>query len=60
MGNISQMEFNAIREIAGSHLTSANKLNEFAQHCDDVQIKNMFEHAAQDARKSAQTLVAML
>ena len=60
MGNISQMEFNAIREIAGSHLTSASKLNEFAQKCDDPQIKNMFENAAQEAKKSAQTLASML
>ena len=60
MGNVSQMEFNAIREIAGGHITVASKLNEFAQKCNDPQIKDMFENAAQDAKKSAMTLASML
>ena len=60
MPNLSQMEFNSIREIAGGHVTCANKLNEYAKKCTDGQIKQMFEKAAQDATKSAQKLAGML
>jgi hypothetical protein len=60
MPNLSQMEFNSIREVAGCHVTSANKLNEYAQKCTDGQIKQMFEKAAQDAAKSVQKLAGML
>lgn len=60
MPNLSQMEFNAIREITGCHITSACKLNEYAEKCTDGQIKQMFSKAAQEAGKSAQTLANML
>ena len=60
MSNLSQMEFNAIREIASGHITVAAKLNEYAGKCTDPQIKQMFQKAAQDATKSAQTLANML
>ena len=60
MSGLSQMEFNAIREIAGGHITIATKLNEFAQKCTDPQIKEMFQKAAQDAKKSARALTEML
>ena len=60
MSNSSQMEFNAIREIASGHVTCACKLNDYAQKCTDPQIKQMFTKAAQDAQKSAQTLAGML
>jgi len=54
------MEYNSIREVAGAHITCANKLNEYAQKCTDGQIKQMFEKAAQDATSSAQKLAGML
>jgi len=54
------MEFNAIREITGCHITSASKLNEYAEKCNDGQIKQMFTKAAQDASKSVQNLANML
>ena len=60
MANLSQMEFNAIREISGCHTTSAHKLNEYAEKCTDGQIKQMFQKAAQDAAKSAKNLAQML
>ena len=60
MAGLSQMEFNAIREIAGGHLVTATKLNEYSQHCVDPQIKKMFHSAAQEAKKSAVTLTDML
>ena len=60
MPNLSQMEFNAIREVTGCHITCANKLNEYAQQCNDSQVKQMFQQAAQNCQKSAQTLSQML
>jgi hypothetical protein len=60
MPNLSQMEFNSIREIASGHITTAAKLSQYAEHCTDPNIKQMFQKAAQDATKSAQTLTAML
>jgi len=60
MPNLSQMEFNAIREITGCHITCAHKLSQYAEQCTDGQIKQMFTKAAQDAGKSAQTLANML
>ena len=60
MPNLSQMEFNAIREIAGSHVTIGNKLNEYANKCTDGQIKQMFQNAAQECNKSVQKLTQML
>ncbi|MCL2350485.1 MAG: hypothetical protein FWC67_03285 [Defluviitaleaceae bacterium] len=60
MPGLSQMEFNAIREIAGGHIMCATKLNEYAQKCTDPQIKQMFEKAAQDSKKTARALTEML
>ncbi|MDR2168204.1 MAG: hypothetical protein LBE35_10215 [Clostridiales bacterium] len=60
MPGLSQLEFNAIREIAGGHITVASKLNEYAQKCSDPKIKQMFEKAATDAKDSAKKLASML
>ncbi|MCL2236242.1 MAG: hypothetical protein FWB98_07375 [Defluviitaleaceae bacterium] len=60
MAGLSQMEFNSIREVAGGHVTTAHKLNDYAQKCTDPQIKQMFTKAAQDAMNSAQKLAGML
>jgi len=54
------MEYNSIREIAGCHITCASKLGEYAEKCTDGQIKQMFQKAAQDCTKAAQTLSQML
>ena len=60
MAGLTQMEFNAIREIAGCHITSAAKLGEYAEKCSDPVIKQMFQKASTDARNSAQKLAGML
>lgn len=60
MPNLSTMEYNSIREIAGCHITCASKLGEYAEKCTDGQIKQMFQKAAQDCTKAAQTLSQML
>ena len=60
MPNLSQMEFNAIREVTTCHLNVANKLDAYCQSCTDGQVKQMFQKASQDARQSAQKLSQML
>ena len=60
MSNLNQCEFNSIREVVGSHITTAMKLGEYAAKCNDPQIKQMFTQGAQDARKSANQLTNML
>jgi len=60
MANISQSELNSIREVVACHLTTANKLTSYAGQCADSQVKQMFQTAAGQAQKSAQTLIQML
>ncbi len=60
MPNFTQPEVNSIREIVASHQTMSAKLSAYANQCQDIQIKQMFSQAAQEAQKSAQTLLQML
>ena len=60
MANISQSELNSIREVVACHLTTASKLSTYASACQDAQVKQMFQTAAGQAQKSAQTLLQML
>ena len=60
MANLNQNEFNSIREVALNHITSANKLETYAQHCSCPETKAMFSTAANDARQGAQKLMNML
>ncbi|MBE6012389.1 hypothetical protein [Anaeropeptidivorans aminofermentans] len=60
MTNLNQMELNAIREVVGNHITSAAKLMEYAERCQDPQIKQMFHQSSMDAAKNAQDLINML
>lgn len=60
MPNLSYSELNSIREVVTCHLTTASKLNSFAESCEDQQIKQMFNQASQQAKQSAQNLIQML
>jgi len=60
MANFNQMELNSIREVVGCHVTAANKLQSYANQCQDAQIKQMFQQASTEAQKSAQKLIQML
>ena len=60
MGNLNQSEFNSIRETASCHITTAMKLEDYAQKCTDPQIKQMFTQGAQSARQGAKKLTDML
>ncbi|MCL1936159.1 MAG: hypothetical protein FWF57_07300 [Defluviitaleaceae bacterium] len=60
MSNRNQAELNSIREIVSCHMTSACKLDDYANKCTDPQIKQMFSQSAQSARQSASKLTNML
>ncbi len=60
MAQLNQMEANSIREIVEAHQTTTAKLNDYATQCQDTQIKQMFEQAAQEAQQSCQKLIQML
>ena len=60
MSNLTQTELNSIREMVACHQTTANKLGEYANQCQDQHIRQMFTKASQDAQKSAQDLIQML
>ncbi|MCL2415297.1 MAG: hypothetical protein FWD01_00655 [Defluviitaleaceae bacterium] len=60
MANLSQLEMNFIRETASCHITAASKLSEYAQKCNDSQIVQMFQKAADDANRAAKNLTQML
>ena len=60
MSNLSQMEFNSIREVTSCHQTACCKLKEYAEKCTDAQLKQMFQKASADAAQSAKTLANML
>lgn len=60
MVNLTQVEVNFIREVVTSHQTMASKLSNYANQCQDSNIKQMFSQASQQAQKSAQNLIQML
>jgi hypothetical protein len=54
------MELQNLRHMIGSHETVANKLDAYAQNCNDSQLKQMFQQDAQAARQSKQKLMTFL
>lgn len=60
MQNLTQAELSSIRECVTNHQTCANKLRNYAEQCQDGNIKQMFNQAAQQAQQSAQSLIQML
>ena len=60
MAKLNQMELNSIREVVTSHQMCESKLTAYASQCNDPQIKQMFTQAANEAKKSAQTLIQMI
>ena len=60
MSTLNQNEFNSIREVALNHITSASKLESYAQSCNCPETKAMFTNAASQAKQGAQKLTNML
>ncbi len=60
MVQLNQQELQNLRHLIGSHETSYQKLNTYAQQCTDQQIKQLFQQSAQDAQNTKQKLMSFL
>lgn len=54
------MELQNLRHLIGSHDTSMQKMQTYAQQCQDPQLKQYFEKSAQDAQQTKQKLMSFL
>ncbi|CUH94700.1 hypothetical protein P22_0766 [Propionispora sp. 2/2-37] len=60
MAQLNQMELQHLRHMIGGHETVANKLEAYAQQCNDSQLKQLFIQDASEARNSKQKLMSFL
>ncbi|VBB08650.1 Hypothetical protein LUCI_3928 [Lucifera butyrica] len=60
MSQLNQMELQSLRHIIGGHATVANKLEAYAQQCNDTQLKQMFLEDAAAAKSAKQKLMLFL
>ena len=60
LNQLTQMELENLREIISSHQLMTSKLNEYANQCQDSQIKQMFQNGAQSAQTTVQNLTNSL
>lgn len=60
MSNLNQLELQNIRHLVGGHATVANKLEAYAQQCQDPQLQQMLKGDAADAKNSKQKLMTFL
>ncbi|TJX15185.1 hypothetical protein E9840_03740 [Tissierella creatinini] len=58
--NVTQQELNLVKEIAGSHVTMSCKFNDYANHAQDSQLKQMLQQSATDAKTTATNLINSL
>lgn len=57
---VNQMELQNLRHLIGGHATAEKKLRFFASQCQDAQIKQMFDQAAQSAMDTRNKLMSFL
>ncbi len=60
MPQLTQVELQNLRHLIGAHATVANKLEAYAQSCNDMQLQQMFHQDAAAARNSKQKLLTFL
>lgn len=60
MANISELELQNLRHLMGGYDTASCKMQEYAQCCDDQNIKQFFEKGAQTAKQNKQELMKFL
>ncbi len=60
LNTLTQMELQNIRHIVSGHQVMANKLWEYANECNDPQIKQMFQQGSQSAGTTVQNLINSL
>lgn len=58
--NLNQQELQNLRHIISSHQIMAAKLNDYAKRCQDKQIKQLFQQAANSATNTVQRLTNSL
>jgi len=57
---ITQMELQNLRELISSHELVAQKFKDYANQCNDAQIKQMLQQSAQNAENTKQKLLSFL
>lgn len=57
---LNQQELQNLRHLIGSHETAYQKLQTYAQQCNDPEVRKVFEKSAQDARNTKQRLMSLL
>lgn len=60
MGQLNQLDLQHLRHMIGGHETVANKLEAYANQCNDAQVKQMFLQDASSARTAKQKLMSFL
>lgn len=60
MQQINNQELENLRHLIGAHETGAQKLEKYAQECNDSEIKQMFQQSANSARQTKQKLMSFL
>lgn len=57
---LTQMELQNLRHIIGAHDNATQKLQEFANQCQDPQLKQMLQQSEQSAQNTKQQLMSFL
>lgn len=60
MTQLNQIELQNLRHLIGSHETTFKKLNDYANQCQDPQVKQVFQQSAQDAKSTKDQLMTFL
>ncbi|MDF2567931.1 MAG: hypothetical protein K0R90_1387 [Oscillospiraceae bacterium] len=60
MSQLNHQELQSLRHLIGAHDTACEKLQTYAQQCQDPQVKMYFEKSTQDAQKTKQQLMSFL
>lgn len=60
MAQLTQLDLQHLRHMIGGHETVANKLEAYAQQCNDAQLKQMYLQDASAAKSSKQKLMSFL
>lgn len=60
MAMINQQELENLRHLIGAHDTGAQKLETYAQQCNDPEFQQMFQQSANRARQTKQKLMQFL
>ncbi len=60
MNQINQQELQNLRELIGNHETMSNKMKDYANQCNDPQLRNMLQQSAQSANNTMEQLLSYL